>query len=218
MEKPRVQAARAPAVGKTPGEAAEVTEPQQSKCPTGAAVPLASKRLQWHAWKIPARVTGRPRREPPWFPASPAGRQAGMLQAQGHRGGAGACAELPLRLLPRDGGHRAERMSKGAAGADGEPWIPPGDVPRQQRGGDRSHQREPVSLVCGTSPQHTAQAVKQAIKWSDIFAVSVTLEIEVEFSVKVNSKNWPQSPHELGTPSGISNGPAVLGRLPGCFE
>lgn len=66
-------------------------------------------------------------------PAWHGGRQAGRLQAQRQRGGAGACAELPLRSLPRDGGHRAEWMSKGAAGRDGEPWLPPGDVPRQQR-------------------------------------------------------------------------------------
>lgn len=58
-----------------------------------------------------------------------------------------------------------------------------GRAPAAARGGDRSHQREPVSLVCGTSPQHTAQAVKQAIKWSDIFVVSVTLEIRAEFCV-----------------------------------
>lgn len=77
----------------------------------------------------------------------------------------------------------------------GAPAPSRGRAPAEAHGGDRSHQREAVSLVCGTSPQHTAQAVKQVIKWSDIFVVSVTLEIKVEFSViKVTPRTGPSHP------------------------
>lgn len=78
----------------------------------------------------------------------------------------------------------------------------------------------------GTRPCTTnrAQAAKQLMGQADIFAVSVTLEILVEFSGFMGAlrtgPSYPMNLADITAPSdvGMSNGTAAPGRLPGCFE